>query len=113
MSSAAVAPGKVRFRLPGMRADMLPFTARPGMIADNRASSRSRRPAMRAASRFHLHCRQTGGFPKPDDQRRRQRAGAQPALLSAAGKQRRQPHARPAAHIQRADALRAVKSYAR
>ncbi len=57
----------------------------------------------------HFGLRQAAGLAQADDQRRRQRAGAQPALLAAAGEQRRQPHARPAADKQRADALRSVE----
>ena len=81
----------------------------PGSPRAAAASSRSRSPAMRARFRPPSPPGQPAGLAEPDDQRRRQGAGAQPALLPAAGEQRRQPHPRPAADVQRADALRAVE----
>ena len=64
---------------------------------------------MRSASSAISAARDAAGFAQADDQRRRQRAGAQAPLLPAAGEQRRQAHPRPAAHEQRADALRPVE----
>ena len=58
--------------------------------------------------RSHLLARQTKRLAHADDLVRRQRAGAHAALVSAAMHLRLDAHARLAAHIQRADALRAV-----
>ena len=56
----------------------------------------------------HLALRQAGRLSQADDQRRGQGAGAQPALLPAAGEQRREADPWAAAHEQGADALGAV-----
>ena len=64
--SAAVAPGKVRFRLPAMRAAVLPFTAMPG---DRRAQPvqqtvAQRRRAARASSAISA-CASRQASPRP------------------------------------------------
>ena len=75
------------------------------MSRRRRSSSRPRSPPIRSASAAISGRGRSAGHAQPDDQRRRQRAGPQPPLLPAAGKQRRQPHPRPAADEQRPDAL--------
>ena len=50
----------------------------------------------------------SAGLAHADAERRRQGARAEAALLATAHDQRLQPHARLAAHVERADALRAV-----
>ena len=72
--------------------------------------ARKRRRRCDQADRLLGHLRLCDGrrLANADDQRRRQGAGAQAALLSAAIDQRRDAGARPAPDIERADALRPV-----
>jgi hypothetical protein len=63
---------------------------------------------MRSFSLSHFFARQTEGLAHADDLVGRQRAGAQTALVAAAMHLRFQADARLAAHIEGADALRAV-----
>mmetsp|Transcript_20258 Transcript_20258/g.71617 ORF Transcript_20258/g.71617 Transcript_20258/m.71617 type:complete len:489 (+) Transcript_20258:292-1758(+) len=57
----------------------------------------------------HLRARQLSRRAQTHAERMRQRAGAQAALLAAARHLRRHAHARSPAHVERADALRAVE----
>src|SRR5690242_1151920 len=53
----------------------------------------------------HFRAGQFGSAAEPDTKRCRKSARTQPALLSAAIDQRQKTHARPAADVERADAL--------
>ena len=55
--------------------------------------------------RAHLRLGDAAGLAQADAQRRRQGAGAHAALLAAAADHRLQAHPRPAADVERADAL--------
>ena len=72
---------------------------------------RQRRDAFRVVRHFLL--RDAARLPEPDHQRRRQRAGPQPALLPAAADDGVQAHARPPPHEARAHPLRPVDLVAR
>ena len=67
-----------------------------------------RQPRRVLAIVLHLLQRDRARLSEPDDERRRERAGAQPALLAAAADERLHSHARPPPHVDGADALRAV-----
>ncbi len=106
--SAAVAAGKVRFRLPAIRAAMLPFTAMPGISARSRSSRRSRRPASRVASSAISACASRHASPRPTISGAGRVPERRPRSCPPPENSGGEPHARPAPDIQRADALRTV-----
>ena len=96
-------------RLPGSRRRSEPLTRKPGRRPRSPASRRSRSPAEPVRLLPHLVGGDLARHPEAHHQRRGQGAGPQSPLLPAAGEQRLEADARAAAHVQRADPLRAIQ----
>jgi hypothetical protein len=97
---------KLMFRLCGTRCSMSPFTKVSSICDRPRSSGRAASGCARSRSPFLRG--DAEGFAHADDLVRRQRARTHAALVAAAVHLRFDAHARLAAHVQRADALRAV-----